>query len=377
MFQRGALTILRVRGVPIRLHFSVLLLIPLLTFALSAQTGLVADAAELPVDRLALPGWAWGLVASAGLLVSITLHELAHTLVAIHYGGRVESIVLMALGGVSQVTQMPRQPKHELAMAIAGPLTSVLLAVGFSLAFVAARGTPALAFGFFVLAYLNLVLGLFNLLPAFPMDGGRVLRAALAWRWGKHRATRVAAAVGKGMAVLFGIFGLLGGGVWLVLIAFFVWAGASQEKLHAEVQNALANLRVGEVNNTVPAVSAGASLEDARAALRDAGAKSAVVVEDGDTLGVIRSDEIYKVPVHERMTELVRDHMVRMVAVGTDEELAESFDRVLRDGEVPVVDAGGQAMGVVRAADVIRKLHERGFHLPGEELHARPDGRDT
>lgn len=373
MFQRGALTILRVRGVPIRLHVSVLLLVPFLTFALAAQTGMVAQAAHLPPSRLALPGWAWGLIASAGLLVSITLHELAHTLVAIRHGGRVESIVLMALGGVSQVTQMPRRPRHELAMAIAGPFTSVAIAAALSLGYAATRtATPALAFGLFVLAYLNLVLGLFNLLPAFPMDGGRVLRAALAWRWGKQRATRIAATVGKTMAVLFGLFGLLGGGVWLVFIAFFVWAGATQEKLHAEVQNALADLRVGEVNNTVPAVSADASVEDARLALRDAGARSAVVTEGEKTLGVIRHDDVYHVPVAERLAARVRDHMVRMVAVQGDEELAESFDRVLRDGEVPVVDAGGHALGVVRAADVIRKLRERGFHLPGEEF--RPPG---
>ncbi len=376
MFSRGALTVLRVRGVPIRLHFSVLLLIPFLTWALAAQTGLVAEAAGLPVEQLALPGWAWGLIASAGLLVSITLHELAHTLLAIRHGGRVDSIVLMALGGVSQITQMPRQPKHELVMAIAGPITSILLAVGFSLGYAATRATPNVAFALFVLAYLNLVLGIFNLLPAFPMDGGRVLRAALAWRWGKHRATRIAATVGKAMAVVFGLVGLLGGGVWLVLIAFFVWAGASQEKLHAEVQNALANLRVGEMKNTVPSVAVDASVEDARVLLRDAGATSGVVVEDGKTLGVIRRDEIYKVPVEERSREQVRDHMLRTVAVETNEEIAESFDRVLREGEVPVIDHDtGEALGVVRAADVLAKLQERGFHLPGEGPRS-PPGRE-
>jgi len=371
MFQRGALTILRVRGVPIRLHFSVLLLVPFLAYALAAQTALVAEAAELPADRLGMPGWAWGLLAAAGLLVCITVHELAHSLVAIHYGGRVDSIVLMALGGVSQVSQMPRAPRHELVMAAAGPATSLLLAFFCALGYAATRASPGVAFGFFILAYLNLVLGIFNLLPAFPMDGGRVLRAALAWRWGKARATRIAATVGKAMALLFGLFGLLGGGIWLVLIGFFVWAGASQEKLHAEVQSALANTRVGEVNNTVPAVSAEASVEEARLAMRDAGATSAVVVEDGATIGVIRSSEVLAVPVFERERERVRDHMLRTVAVQQNEELGDSFDRVLRDGEVPVVDEAGHALGVVRAADVIRKLRERGFHLPGEE---RPPG---
>lgn len=366
MFQRGALTVLRVRGVPIRLHFSVLLLVPFLAWVIAAQTALVAETANLPASRLGLPGWAWGGIAAVGLLISITLHELAHTLVAIRHGGRVDSIVLMALGGVSQVSRMPRAPKHELAMAVAGPLTSLLLAAICSFGFSLARTSPPLAFGLFLMAYLNLVLGIFNLLPAFPMDGGRVLRAALAWRWGRTRATRVAATVGKAMAVAFGILGLLGGGIWLVLIALFVWAGASQEQLHAEVQGALSDLHVGEVKNAVPSVSAEASVEEARRLLREARASSAVVLEGGEAVGVIRAQEILAVAVHDRETERVGDHMLRTVAVQSDEELGESFDRVLREGEVPVVGKPGEAAGVVRAADVLRKLQERGFHLPGE-----------
>lgn len=369
MFRRGALTILRVHGIPIRLHASVLLLIPFLTFALAAQTGPIAEAAGLDASQLSLPGWAWGVIGSVGLLASITLHELSHTLVAIRHGGRVDSIVLMALGGVSQVSQMPRRPGHELLMALAGPAFSIGLAMILAVAHGLTRDTPNISFICFVLAYLNLVLGIFNLLPAFPMDGGRVLRAALALRVGKPRATRIAATVGKVMAVLFGLLGLFGGGVWLVLIAFFVWAGASQEQLHAEVQGALSGLHVGDIRNTVPTVGADASLEDARMALREAGAESAVVLEDGRTVGVIRRAEVLEAPLTLRIQERVRDHMLRVQAVENDEEIGDSFDRVLREGEVPVVDASGQAMGVVRSADLLRTLRERGFKLPGE-----PDG---
>lgn len=366
MFRRGALTVLKVRGVPIRLHLSVLFLVPFLTFALAAQAGLVAETADLPPERLALPGWAWGIIGSIGLLVSITLHELAHTLVAIRHGGRVESIVLMALGGVSQVAQMPRRPRHELEMAVAGPITSILLAVVFSAGYLVTKATPNLAFPLFILAYLNLVLGVFNLLPAFPMDGGRVLRAALAWRYGKLRATRIAAAVGKGMAVLFGLFGLLGGGVWMILIAFFVWAGASQEKLHSELQQALGDVQTGELSNAVPPIAADANLEDARLLLRDAGVESAVVMDGNETLGVLRRQEVLAHPLHERMRERVRDHMLRVQAVPSAEPIGESFDRVLREGEVPVVDAEGHALGVVRSADVLQRLQDHGFNLPGQ-----------
>lgn len=366
MFRRGAVTILKVGGVPIRLHVSVLLLIPFLTFALAAQSGIVAEAAKLDASRLALPGWAWGIIGSLGLLVSITLHELAHTLVAIKHGGRVESIVLMALGGVSQVSQMPRRPRHELEMAVAGPAVSILLAVLFGVGWALSRDIPNLAFPLFILAYLNLVLGVFNLLPAFPMDGGRVLRAALAWKYGKIRATRIAAMVGKGMAVAFGLLGFFGGGIWMIFIAFFVWSGASQELLHAEVQAALGGLNVGEIQNTVPSIDAEASLEDARMLLRDEGASSAVVVEGEKTLGVIRKSDVVEIPLAERMKQKVREQMLRVQAVGNDEPVGDSFDRVLREGEVPVVDSTGHALGVIRSADLLRKLRDRGFRLPGE-----------
>lgn len=366
VFRRGAITVLRIRDVPIRLHVSVLILIPFLTFAIAVQGARIAALAGLPPDQLAWPGWAFGLVASVGLLVSIVLHELAHTLVAIRHGGQVDSIVLMALGGVSQVSRMPKRPRHELEMAAAGPITSILLAVGVGLLYRATLSLPTLSFSLFLIAYLNLVLGVFNLLPAFPMDGGRVLRAALAWRLGRQRATRIAAVVGKTMAALFAIFGLLGGGIWMILIAFFVWSGASQEKLYSDVQSTLSSLKVGEVQHVTSQVQAEDSLETARMAMREADTESAVVLDGSKTVGVVRKQDILPLAPNERMAAKVREHMIHVQAVTRDEDLGESFDRVLREGEVPVVDDDGHPSGVVRSADVFRALRDRGFRVPGE-----------
>ena len=370
---------LKVNGVPIRLHFSVLLLVPVLTWALAVQMPQVARAAGLPPETLGMPGWAWGLLASLGLLVSITLHELAHTLVAIRRGGRVESIVLMALGGVSQITRMPTKPRDELVMAAVGPLTSIALGILFGAGYRLSMGAPNLAFYLFLLGYLNLVLGVFNFLPAFPMDGGRVLRAALAGRLGKQRATNVASIVGKAMAVAFAIFGIFGGGIWMILIAFFVWSGASQEKLYADLQQALGHTHVGEVQNTVPQVQIGASLEAARVVMRDAGVESAVV-EDGErTVGVVRKIDILTIPPEERMRERVADHMLAVQPLPGSDELAQTFDRVLREGELPVVDDLGNATGVIRSRDVLSTLRARGFRFPGEGRRGPPpdDGAST
>jgi len=363
VFQRGAMTLFRARGVPIRLHVSVLVLIPFLTFAVAVQANRIASLAGLEITW---SGWVFGLLASVGLLASIVLHELAHTLIAIRHGGSVESIVLMALGGVSHVSKMPPSPRHELGMAAAGPLTSLALAGVVGLLYRGTTESPNLSFALFLVAYLNLVLGLFNLLPAFPMDGGRVLRAALAWRIGRRRATQIATVVGKSMAALFAVVGLLGGGIWMILIAFFVWSGASQEKLFSDVQNTLSHLKVGEVQHVSPTVQAEASLEEARQALRSETSESAVVLDGERTVGVIRKRDILSFPPNVRMEERVRDHMLGVQAVTSTEDLGESFDRILREGELPVIDDEGHPSGVVRSGDVFRALRERGFRFPGE-----------
>lgn len=355
---------------PIRLHVSVLVLIPFLTFAIAVQGLRIASLAGISPAGLRWPGWVFGLIASVGLLVSITLHELAHTLVAVRHGGKVDSIVLMALGGVSQISRMPQKPRHELEMAAAGPLTSILLAIVLGLLYRASFGLPNLAFSLFLIAYLNLVLGIFNLLPAFPMDGGRVLRAALAWRIGKRKATRIATVVGKAMAALFAIFGLLGGGIWMILIAFFVWSGASQEKLYSDVQSTLSPLKVGEVQHVAPRVDAHESLESARALMRQADAESAVVLDGASTVGVVRKRDIMRFSPDARMAERVKDHMLSVQAVPGNDDLGDAFDRILREGEIPVVGADGEPSGVVRSADILRALHKRGFRFPGEPPEA-------
>lgn len=363
MFSRGSLTVLRVRGIPIRLHISVLVLIPLIVLGLTAQAGLVAEAARIPPSALSLPAWVHGALGALGLLVSITVHELAHTAVALRHGGKVESIVLMALGGVSEISRMPRTPRHEMLMAAAGPVTSIFIGVLCVSGYAVTRGVPDLAFVLYILAYLNLVLGVFNMIPALPMDGGRVLRAALAWRMGKFRATRVSSVVAKVLAVGFVLLGFLGGGFWIILIAAFVWMGASQEKLRAELEHSLEGLHVGDLRSTVPGVAPAETLETARARLLDHHAESLVVVEDGQAVGVLRKRDVLAVPPGDRSGATVQEHMLRVQAMGAGDGLDETFDRVLRDGEVPVVDEVGNAVGVVRSDAVMRTIVERNPQL--------------
>jgi Zn-dependent protease/CBS domain-containing protein len=371
LFSRGAVTVARVRGIPLRLHWSAILPVPLLVAALAVNAAPLAEAAGLPPEDLLLPGWAFGLLAAAGLEVSIALHEFSHSLVAIRHGGRVDSIVLMALGGVSQIERMPGKPRHELWMALAGPLCSLALAVLGATAWATLALAPPVAFFAFVFAYLNLALGVFNLLPAFPMDGGRVLRAGLSGFVGPRRATRIAAAVGQGFALGFALVAFLGGGLWLLLIAFFVWMAAAQERTRSDLAWSLRDLRVGDVVTTVPVLPPETSLEDARVILRDARADSALVVEDHRPVGVLRRLDVAGRDLRERMATPVRDAMVRLDALESADQLGLSFDRVLREGEVPVVDEGGGPLGVVRSDRVLAELAARDERFRGV---VRPPG---
>jgi len=239
MFEHSV-TIFRVWGIPVRLHFSLLLFLPYAAYVTSYQFANIANAAGIDPHELAAPPFVWGIFLAIGLFVSIFLHELAHTAVARRSGARVQAITLMMLGGVSELKQDVR-PEREAFMAFAGPLISLAIALVSYLLFYFIAFPPGLGIALFVFSLTNLGLGLFNLLPAFPMDGGRVLRGLLVKPLGPHRATRVATTIGKWMAVAFAVVGLFTFNVLLILIAGFVYMGAAAERARLQEQDAMAN----------------------------------------------------------------------------------------------------------------------------------------
>ncbi|HEX5219847.1 MAG TPA: site-2 protease family protein [Verrucomicrobiae bacterium] len=193
-----------------------------------------------------------GVVFLLSLFLCVVLHEFGHALAARQYGIATRDITLLPIGGVARLERMPDKPSQELVVALAGPLVNVVIALGLFSGLVLSgkwhSGVEMSVLGGSLahrLLFANVFLVLFNLLPAFPMDGGRVLRSLLAMRLNYVRATRIAVNIGKGMAVVFGLLGLFGN-FMLLLIALFVWMGATQESLVAEMKFSLAGARVRE-----------------------------------------------------------------------------------------------------------------------------------
>lgn len=216
----------RVFGIPIRVHVTLLILLPFMALDISQELG----------GRSFL----WGIAAAVGLFACIALHELGHSLVALRKGCRAREILLLPIGGIAQMDQMPERPADEFQVAIAGPAVS--LALGFLGLFLrdllagAQMIKPALVAH--MLGRVNIMLAVFNLLPSFPMDGGRVFRAWLTPRLGRVLATGIAAKTGRFLAIVFGVYGFFTMNIFLVLIALFIYQSAAAEYRMVRIQEA-------------------------------------------------------------------------------------------------------------------------------------------
>ena len=250
----------RVRGIPVRIDFGWLLIVGFISWNLAS--GYFPHV--LP-SLSATAYWAQGLAAALLLFASVLLHELAHALVAVGHGVSVGGITLHIFGGVSQLDSEPETPRAEFLIAMVGPLTSFAIAGiahGLGRLVTAPSSADALA-GY--LAAVNVVVGVFNLLPAFPLDGGRVLRAAL-WAWSGRldSATRVASRIGSAFALLLVAAGLVRAftgdvvaGLWLSVIGLFLHQAARASYALLRIRARLAALRTEQVMNTAPALLEG------------------------------------------------------------------------------------------------------------------------
>ncbi len=367
----GSFRLGRIAGIDVSIHASWLVVFGLVVWSLASG--------YLPG---LYPGWApatyllTAIVAALLLFASVLAHELSHSVVARARGLPVRGITLFIFGGVANIGQEASRPLDEFLMAVVGPLSSLVLAALFWAASVLARPlatTPAHAILVY-LATLNTALALFNLLPGFPLDGGRVLRSIV---WGVtadvRRATQIAAMTGNAVAYLFILGGLwiafvrgdFFNGIWLAFIGWFLNNAADASRRQVEMQYRLAGVRVGDIMNPAPVVVA------PEVTLRDLvndyvlrrGVRALPVVEGDRLVGIITLSDIKEVPQDQWPTTTVGEVVRRRTSlvVATPRQDLASAINALAEGDLnqlPVVE-DGRLVGLLTRSDIIRYFQVR------------------
>ena len=359
----------RIFGIPVGLHYTWFIIFILVTLSL----------AQLFFPNQ-YPGWGaatyWvlGVVTSLLFFGSVLVHELAHSVVARRFGVPVRSITLFLFGGVASITREVKQPVQELLMSIAGPLSSLALAGLFAAVAAAVRNIAepvAAAAGY--LAMINLLLAAFNMLPGFPLDGGRVFRSIVWAITGNYeRATRIATGLGQAFAYLFiiaGIFlaltGNLGNGIWLALIGWFMDNAASSSYRQVRLKESLRGYTAADLmRSQCTAIPTGVSLEtlvDTR--ILPEGQRCFMVTDGDDLKGMVTLHEIKRVPRDQWRSTRVEDAMTKvdaLHAVSPDEDAYAVLERM--DGndvnQIPVV-RGGHLVGIIARDSILHFIRTR------------------
>ncbi|HEY7634019.1 MAG TPA: site-2 protease family protein [Gemmatimonadales bacterium] len=342
---RWSFSIGRIAGTDVKVHLTFLLLVAYLAWG-GYQEGGSAGAIGRTLFIL-------------GLFLCVLLHEFGHILMARRFGVRTPDVILLPIGGVARLERLPDRPREEFLIAVAGPAVTLLIAAVLYLGILAAGGTPGLPDEnlanvpyFTQLLWANVVLLGFNLIPAFPMDGGRVLRALLASRLGLVRGTRVAASVGQVLAIVGGLYGLSGGPPMLVLIAFFVFLGASAEASAVETRIAGEGLRVAQMMvtdfRTIPVY---ATLSQAVELLLSGEQREFPVMDNlGRTEGILTRDNLIRGLSHRGPNSTVAEAMTANApSVPPTLGFQEALDRLRSSGlpALPVIDQGGSLVGLL------------------------------
>jgi len=375
MRRRGGLRIGRILGIPIYLHPSWFIIFVLITLSLST-----VFAAEHP-HWTAQQHWSLGLLTSLLFFASVLFHELSHSVVAIHYRIPVNSITLFVFGGVAQIGREPESARQEFNIAIAGPAASFLLAGVF---FELTRLFPYSEMLGALAAWLwktNAALALFNLIPGFPLDGGRIFRAVV-WGVSKDftRATRLAGASGKIVAygmILFGAWyaamkGEWVSGLWLAFIGWFLLTAAQESVAQITVREALAGLRAADVmSREVPTVPRNLSLQEYSSDVLRTGRRCHLVVGDERFLGMMNVQALNSVPREDWPVTSVQAVMIpreKILWAMPQEPLLALLERLVAAdvNQMPVVGGadgsseGAHIVGMVTRDSILRVIQNYG-----------------
>ena len=365
----GSFKIGRFSGIDVRVHWTFFLLLAFFAF-------IGYQASGSPLGALT------AVIIIVALFLCVLLHEFGHSLVAQRLGIEIHSITLLPIGGVSNLESLPEKPADEVKITLAGPLVNVVLApifFGLALLFGGSLSVPtniltgvdSLGQAFAYLGVINVALVVFNMIPAFPMDGGRVLRGLLATRLGPVRATNISSTVGQTFAILFIVFGFLSNNFLLALVGFFVFLGASGENQMVRQREQMRGLAVADVMGTkrrtesvTPYHNFGQILDSVIHGYQE---DFPVLDEDGEIVGIITRNEIMTAAHSPDRYSSVRDLMkTEFPTISPDADLFTDGYRVLQESglrALPVVK-DGDLVGMLTTDDIgqaalLRDLHKQ------------------
>ena len=359
--------IFKLWGIPVEVNMSWLLVLTFMTWTFSTRYYPSIYPGTFDVLEL----WILGFTTAILLFLSILMHEFSHSIVAVRNGVPIKKITLFMFGGVAQMEQDVDTPQIELKTAAAGPAMTVLLAIAFYLISLLFRES-AVAFALLrSLMRINIIVLVFNMVPGFPLDGGRILRAAIWYKTGNiTRATRIASRVGRGFAVVLIIIGIVNffagnsiGGLWMVFIGFFLYQAAQTSYTNVAVREAVAHLRVADVMRT------GAVTVDVSTTLRslvdDYFLKqhfdSYPVLDGGRVVGLVSLKHVKRVG-REHWSEVtvdeVMDRDVMRLALRPFDPAGKVVDLIMRRGygRLPVLNDEGAVVGIVTRRDLMEAL---------------------
>jgi len=357
--------IARILGIPIYLHFSWFIIFGLIVWNLS-QGYFPSRYPDLPVSTY----WAKGLVAALLLFASVLFHELGHSVVAIRNRIGIVSITLFIFGGLARLKEDPKSAWVEFKVAIAGPIASFLLAGLFYGAALTELGGPRVMAVASYLALVNLILGAFNLVPAFPLDGGRVLRAVI-WNFtNKVRATQISSGIGTFFAYLLMVNGVLGlvmgagiGGLWMIFIGWFLKEASAAAYQQVRLDELLSGVRVRDlmVADCIKVPSHVSIDEAAREYFLRYGYGGFPVEEEGQIRGTLSLSAVRKVPREDWARTSVQAVMVpadERSSINAEKDITQALSQMAQSGvgRLVVVDDNQRCIGLITHNGILRRL---------------------
>ena len=354
----NAIKIFNFRGIDIKLH---------ITFPLILIWGALAFG---PFRNGGWEGALFGILVTSLVFVIVVLHELGHSVAAMRYGIPVKQIVLLPIGGVAQLKEIPEDPRKELVIAAAGPLVNLILAVLLAVlapllgqplnlsnlfGFTTSLGVLSIASIYSYIFSTNLFIGIFNLIPAFPMDGGRILRALLATRLSYLKATSLAVSIGQVLSWGFGLIGFLNGNFFLIILAIFIYTGAGQEGRMVQIKNVLGDLRVEQAySRGVRSINLDEPIETALHLTLNSFQSNFPICEEGKLVGLLPYQRLVASLEKNELNTPIREVMQTGIQpVSPNDRLIDVQVKMSTQGfdALPVVD-GDNFLGMITSQDV-------------------------